>query len=130
MSADLFGYSILVDDGTHIGQRFIDLVDDFDVVAPMVYPSHYRTGNFGFKNPAENPYEVVYGTLEVAQKKLAAAHKTAIIRPWLQDFNLGAVYTGAMVKAQMKASVDAGFDNGWMLWNARNVYATDALAAK
>ena len=42
-------------------------------------------------------------------------------RPWIQDFDIGAVYTADKIEAQIKASRDAGA-GGWLLWNARNVY--------
>jgi hypothetical protein len=128
LSADIFGHAILVDDDANIGQNFVSLVDYFDVICPMVYPSHYRAGNFGFANPAANPYGVVHGTLVKAQEKLAAAGKAGVIlRPWLQDFNLGAKYTPEMVRQQIAAVDDAGYKNGWLLWNARNVYSSAAL---
>jgi hypothetical protein len=128
LSADLFAHSILVDDDTNIGQRFTALAASFDVVAPMVYPSHYRRGSFGFTEPARHPQEVVRRTLLAAKAKLAAAGlESATVRPWLQDFDLGADYTAAMVRAQVTAVGEAGFSNGWMLWNPRNVYTRDAL---
>jgi hypothetical protein len=128
LSADIFGHSILVADDTSIGQRFVPLATAFDVIAPMVYPSHYRPGNFGLKNPAAHPYEVVRGTLVAAKEKLAAAGAgSVVLRPWLQDFDLGADYTAAMVRAQVTAVADAGFSSGWMLWNPRNTYSRAAL---
>src|SRR3989338_5587244 len=131
LSVDIFAHSILVNDDTNIGQRFIDIVDYFDVVAPMTYTSHYRSCNFGFANPAAHPYEVVYNTLALAKQKLQEADKShVIIRPWLQDFNLGAVYTAAMVKQQIKATSDAGFMNGWMLWNPSNRYTRGTLSSE
>jgi hypothetical protein len=42
-------------------------------------------------------------------------------RPWLQDFDIGAVYTSRYIEAQIQAARDAGA-SGWILWNARNVY--------
>jgi hypothetical protein len=38
------------------------------------------------------------------------------IRPWLQDFDLGATYTKDMIKAQIKAVYDNGL-NSWLLWD-------------
>jgi hypothetical protein len=50
-----------------------------------------------------------------------------IIRPWLQDFNLGSPrYGPAEVRAQIKATYDAGLDE-WILWNAGNRYTEGAL---
>jgi len=48
------------------------------------------------------------------------------LRPWLQDFNLGANYTAEMVKAQIQAVYDSGLDS-WLLWNAGNIYTKSAL---
>ncbi len=48
------------------------------------------------------------------------------LRPWLQDFDLGATYTPDMVRAQMKATYDAGLDS-WALWDAGNTYTKSAL---
>ena len=75
------------------------------------------------------------------------------MRPWLQDFNLGAVYDAAKVNDQIRAVSDAalrclqnspnnigvicdglvhdeaigGLFDGWMLWNPRNIYTKGAL---
>ena len=46
-----------------------------------------------------------------------------IIRPWLQDFNLGATYTADMVRAQIDATYDAGLDS-WMIWSPSNDYSS------
>ncbi len=46
-----------------------------------------------------------------------------IIRPWLQDFDLGAVYTAEMVRAQIEAAYDAGLDS-WMIWSPSNDYSS------
>lgn len=128
LSIDLFAYTVLEQSHLGIGQRFIDCLNCFDYVCLMVYPSHYRKGNFGFKNPAEHPYEVVYRTLINAKKILLANRSKIKIRPWLQSFNLGAVYTLRMIKLEKKAVYDVlGADAGWLLWNARNVYKKDAL---
>ncbi len=51
------------------------------------------------------------------------------LRPWLQDFSLGARYDAAMVKAQIDAVRDALGDRyaGYMLWSPSNVYTAAAL---
>src|ERR1035437_6287294 len=100
----------------------------FDFIAPMVYPSHYPLGQDGFKNPADHPYEIISKALAGALVKTKAMTGQDIhkIRPWLQDFNLGAVYTPAMVDAEMKAVYDKGL-NSWMLWDPKNKYTPGAL---
>lgn len=50
------------------------------------------------------------------------------LRPWIQDFNYGKVYTEADVRAQMKAVYDSGLDS-WMMWDPKNVYTKSAYDA-
>lgn len=155
LSADVFGMTTTNADDLGIGQRLEDALPYFDAIAPMVYPSHYIPGFIGQKNPATAPYEVVKYSLEKALEKiknyragwLLAARSgdaarlgtmpeaKAKLRPWLQDFNLGATYRAKEILAQIKATTDAlqGDEplgekvDGWMLWNARNIYTNDAL---
>lgn len=47
------------------------------------------------------------------------------LRPWIQDFNYGKVYTETDVRAQMKAVYDSGLDS-WMMWDPKNVYTKSA----
>jgi peptidoglycan hydrolase-like protein with peptidoglycan-binding domain len=85
------------------------------------------------RDPRYKPAVPTYG-LPISSKSLAGAiNKTKKmnqdinkIRPWLQDFNLGAVYTKDMVKAQMKAVYDSGLKS-WMLWDPKNKYTPSAL---
>jgi hypothetical protein len=126
ISADLFAYTFLEDNDLGMGQRLSKLAPNFDVLAPMIYPSHYSPNNFNFPNPAEHPYEVVKQTLEKGKHLLINSPLT-IIRPWIQDFDMGADYTVELVKAEIKAISDAGYKNGWMLWNPKNIYTEGAL---
>lgn len=50
----------------------------------------------------------------------------AKLRPWLQDFDLGADYDAEMVRTQIQAVYDAGLDS-WMLWSPSNYYTRGAL---
>lgn len=126
LSIDIYGETFLGDFIGTTGQSLKILAPEVDVVAPMIYPSHYRTGNFGYLNPAAEPYGVVYGTLSQGKTLLTKSPRTKV-RPWLQDFNLGAYYTPDMVRAQIQATYDAGYIDGWMLWNAQNIYSSTAL---
>ena len=106
-----------------IGQSVVEMAQIFDDICPMVYPSHYDAGNFDFENPAEHPYEVVYKTLENGKEIFIKKEKPfSNIRPWIQDFNLGAIYTPEMIRDQMRAIKDAGLIRGWMIWNPNNKY--------
>ncbi len=141
-SADLFGLATVNNDGLGIGQIIEDAALTFDAVCPMVYPSHYATGFIGLKNPGAYPYEVIKYSMEAAKKKFDALEvlknsttspieireaKIAQMRPWLQDFDLGADYTAEMIRLEKKAVLDAGFNEGWMLWDPRNIYTAGAL---
>lgn len=124
LSADLFGITLWSDYDFNIGQTLIGAADYFDYIAPMVYPSHYPDGFNGYANPADFPYEIISENLARGEEKIA--DKKAQLRPWIQDFDLGAVYTPAMVRAEIRAAEEKD-TNGWMLWNASNNYTAGAL---
>jgi hypothetical protein len=98
-----------------------------DYFSPMVYPSHYGPGVFGFDVPNNFPYEVVDQTLEIMNRQ--AEGLPVVIRPWIQDFGYGsfAPYTADQVRAQMTAAAERGAA-GWMIWNARATFTEAALA--
>lgn len=127
VSFDVFGMTFWSTSDFNIGQRLEDVYPNADFVSPMVYPSHYPPNFQGFPNPALAPYEIVKRSLDKGAEILetdrfiAQAESRPKFRPWIQDFDIGAVYTSARIEAQIKAARDAGA-SGWMLWNARNVY--------
>ncbi len=153
ISADLFGLSTIINDDLGIGQVIEDAFLYFDYISPMVYPSHYQTKFLGYKNPAQYPYEVIKYSMDNAIARLITYNlqltttSTATIptgssvvsrqslvklRPWLQDFDLGADYNAEMVKKEIQAVYDSTsstpqFINGWMLWSPSNVYTSGAL---
>src|SRR3989344_3253851 len=124
LSADLFGMTTTNKDDLNIGQVLEVALAHFDFVAPMVYPSHYPTNFLGMQNPAAEPYRVIKYSLDRAWDRASTTPEK--IRPWLQDFDLGAIYTAEMVRAEMQAVYDAGFTS-WMLWDPSNRYTQDAL---
>lgn len=134
ISADLFGLATVNRDDLGIGQVIEDALPYFDYVCPMVYPSHYSTGFLGKKNPAEHPYAVVHYSMQKAGERRIALRleKKALLRPWLQHFNLGAHYTPEMVRIQIQATREAlGEDYaGFIMWNPRNVYAREAFTGE
>jgi len=145
-SADFFGMVLLQEDGMSIGQHLADAAPYVDYIAPMVYPSHYPDMFWGYPNPALYPYEIIYGSLkegtDILEKQSLLAASTTVdgqatiqlsreqlarqFRPWIQDFDLGAVYTPDMIRKELQAAYDA-HSSGWVLWNSRNVYTEDAL---
>lgn len=126
ISADLFGQTTTDLGDMGIGQYFENSLPYFDAVAPMVYPSHYINGFAGYDKPATHPYEIVKYALDTALNRSIAKNALSDIRPWLQAFDLGAVYTPTMVRDQIRATYDAGL-NSWILWNAGSVYQKEAI---
>ena len=145
ISVDLFGQTTTSKDDMGIGQLIENAFENFDYIAPMVYPSHYVKNFMNFTNAAEHPYEVVkYSLLSglirekifmlqmqslLIEKKSSSAVFLSKFRPWLQDFNMGADYNADMVKLEIKATQDAlGTDySGFMLWNPANIYTQGAI---
>ena len=127
-SADLFGLVTTSTDDLGIGQVLEKTLPYFDYVCPMVYPSHFGSGWNGFTNPADHPYEVIKISMTKAVERAKAIGQDPLkLRPWLQDFNIGATYTAEMVKAQIKGTYDSGL-NSWLMWSAANTYTRGALA--
>lgn len=128
LSADVFPISFIVPDDQGIGQRPEVIMPYVDYFSPMVYPSHYGPGVFGFEVPNNFPYEVVDQTLEIMNEQTQGL--PVVIRPWIQDFGYGPFppYSADQVRAQMTAAADRGA-KGWMIWNARATFTEAALGA-
>lgn len=134
ISIDLFGLTYHLREDPHydlnIGQRLIDAAQYFDYISPMVYPSHYPTGYLGYANPAAYPYQVIDKAMKDGNQIITnLEHSTAQTRPWIQDFDMGAVYDANMVRLQIDA-VEDNDGSGWLLWSPRNVYTVGALKNK
>ena len=162
ISVDLFGLTTVNSDDMGIGQVLGNAFENFDYIAPMVYPSHYANGFIGFNNPADHPYEVIKysmdralsrensflnkaqealvknneavgfpaAALEAIKPQQPALAPLAKFRPWIQDFNMGAIYNSEMVKQEIQATQDslgASFE-GFMLWNPSNIYTMGAIS--
>jgi predicted small lipoprotein YifL len=125
-SADVFPISFIATDDQGIGQRPEVIMPYVDYFSPMVYPSHYGPGTFGFAVPNEHPYDVINETLQIMNRQRAGLPME--IRPWIQDFGLPGqrVYGVADVTAEMKAASDNGA-LGWMIWNAAAHFTESAL---
>ncbi|HEX7197095.1 MAG TPA: putative glycoside hydrolase, partial [Candidatus Limnocylindria bacterium] len=126
LGADVFPISFIVPDDQGIGQRPEVIMPYVDYFCPMVYPSHYGPGVFGFDVPNNYPYEVIDQTLEIMNEQKEGL--PVVIRPWIQDFGYGAFapYTADQVRAEFAAAADNGA-KGWMIWNARATFTESAL---
>jgi len=127
VTADVFGVTTSYRRDVGIGQVWEEFIDQVDVALPMVYPSHYWEGSFGFKKPNAYPYEIVRRALRDAVSRSAQVEGAGSVRPWLQDFSLGDPPYGAPeVRAQIQAAYDAGVYE-WILWNPGSRYTESAL---
>ncbi len=138
LSIDVFGYVYANGQELTVGQRLADMGEYFDIICPMAYPSHFRCGEFGLRDPNYEPYLVYNNILKNGLRELAKIKSRAITRPWIQDFSItniyrcgypAAKYDAEKVRAQIRASQQNGI-NGFMLWNARSQFTVGALNKK
>jgi hypothetical protein len=136
ISGDLFGIIATNTNETKtLGQDLGDALTYFDYVALMVYPSHYYPGTAGYQNPAAYPGQIISFASKGAEAivvatasstGMATSTLTSKLRPWYQDFDMGATYTAEMVRAQISAGEKFGIMS-WMLWDPANKYTPSAL---
>lgn len=126
LSIDVFGLAATFNNDMGIGQKLDRLIGDIDVVSPMMYPSHYGVGVFGYDEPNDHPYEVIRRSVRDTLKILEGSGVG--LRPFFQDFSIRGKmkYTPDMVRKQIKAAEDLGVKD-WMLWNAKCRYTKEAL---
>ena len=119
---DVFGLTTSAEDDMGIGQKWESLVTSADVVLPMVYPSHYGRGSYGYDQPNAEPYAIIRRAMEDARRRSRAVHASTEIRPYIQAFTLGPPrYTPELVREQVRAAEDLGI-MGWVMWNPRSDY--------
>ncbi|MBY9082486.1 putative glycoside hydrolase [Paenibacillus sp. HN-1] len=130
VSVDIFGYAASVPAAEGIGQDFVKISKNVDVISPMIYPSHYSTGWFNVKDPDKNPYATIKGSMVDTHKKLdpLGSYKPTI-RPWIQDFTASWLGSGHYIKYgkqqvedQIRALKEENVDE-FLLWNANNRYS-------
>ena len=125
---DIFGLTASATDDMGIGQVWEDFASVADVVLPMVYPSHYARGAYGFAWPNGQPYKIVRRALQEALGR-SRGPEAAEIRPYLQAFTLGRRlprYTAFEIREEIRATEELGLTS-WVLWNPRSVYQRESL---
>jgi hypothetical protein len=122
VSVDVFGLSATHDLG--IGQVPARLARYVDAVYPMVYPSHYRPGEFALPDPSAVPGTTVARSLRDFRRALRG--RRARLIPWLEDFSLTRTRTPGEVRAQIRAARRYR-TRGFLLWNPVGIYTQDAL---
>lgn len=125
-SADIFGYVAWNLNDTGIGQQIQSIVDSVDYVCPMLYPSGFKFGIPGHRNPMatnDDIYNIIRLSIENSIKRTHANPKK--FRPWLQAFRDyafgGKVFGPVEIADQIRGAKDANTD-GWILWNPHNHY--------
>ena len=118
LSADTFGYILTNKQDGGIGQNLETIVENVDFISPMVYPSHYTNGSFGYQNPNEHPYEVITAALTDALDRGVDKDK---IRPFLQGF----WHSNEDIRNNIRAASDLEMD--WLIWNILSVYELDSF---
>jgi hypothetical protein len=126
-AADLFGFTMVIDDDLGIGQNFARVAEHLDYLCPMVYPSHYADYQFGLPgHPNDYPYDVIDISLAGGIERVLGNSRQ--IRPWLQDFTYAGMnpYGPAEVRAQVQACIDHD-TSGWMLWDPGQIFRSENL---
>ncbi|WZX99389.1 putative glycoside hydrolase [Bacillus sp. FSL W7-1360] len=130
VSVDIFGYAATVVDTPGIGQNFLRIAENVDIISAMIYPSHW-TAHFGLDKPDLYPYELTdaYAKVETALLNQLKENKPTS-RPWIQDFTASYLGEGNYIPygvKEVEAQIKALYDNDieeFLLWNAGNNYTT------
>jgi hypothetical protein len=123
VSVDVFGLSATHELG--IGQKPGRLAKYVDAVYPMVYPSHYRSGEFNLPDPSASPGQTV--SMSLRDFRNALVGRKAVLIPWLEDFSLSG---GSRPPEEVRAQIEAARRNhtrGFLLWNPEGVYTEEVL---
>ena len=125
VSVDVFGLSATRDLG--IGQSPRRLSKIVDAIYPMVYPSHYGSGEYGLDSPVSVPGRTVGRSLRDFRRQMRRGKAQLV--PWLEDFSFTGTTTLEHVQEQIRAARrwKAG---GFLLWNPSGVYTEGALTSQ
>ncbi|MZQ96134.1 MAG: hypothetical protein GT601_00425 [Acidaminobacter sp.] len=130
-AADVFGWAASSQNDVGIGQHWEAISNVVDYLCPMMYPSHYGPGNYGFAVPDANPYGVIDKGIKDSLDRNLNIETPGTLRPWIQDFTATWVrghirYGEVELRAQIEALKANGVDE-YLLWNAGNSYTSGAL---
>lgn len=129
VSVDIFGYAATVPETPGIGQNFLKIAENVDIISSMIYPSHWTANYFGIPFPDKEPYRLVAEYAKVETELLSKLDEPPKSRPWIQDFEAPWLYRNEPVfqygkkeiEDQIRALYEYGIDE-FLLWNAGNTY--------
>ena len=125
VSVDVFGLSATRDLG--IGQSPRRLAKIVDAIYPMVYPSHYGSGEYGLDSPVSVPGRTVGRSLRDFRRQMRRGKAQLV--PWLEDFSFSGTTTLTHVQEQIRAA-RRWKSGGFLLWNPSGVYTEGALTSQ
>jgi hypothetical protein len=125
VSADVFGLSATRNLG--IGQSPRRIAKIVDAIYPMVYPSHYSSGEYGLSSPVSVPGRTVSRSLRDFRRQMKRGRADLI--PWLEDFSFSGDATLDHVRQQIRAA-RRWKSGGFLLWNPSGEYTEGALTAR
>jgi hypothetical protein len=124
LSLDVFGVVALGKriDIDALGQDLLLLAPECEVLSPMVYPSHYAKGFYGFDEPGAHPELIGVGTKGTLDQ-IANTPGAAIVRPWLQAMNYESPGYGPEYLKTETRNAEAAGSTGWLMWNPGQDYS-------
>lgn len=137
LSGAMFGYAFHSGRGVNIGQDLLDFARHVKYGTPMVYPSHWECGTFGFADPNKHPYEVYKQALAGGLAHLKKNGTTMPLIPYIQAFSIKNIYYNKdkseclkrgvkiesveygreMFRSQIRACQEFPECKGWIAWN-------------
>lgn len=121
-------YGIAATRPTQIAQDIPGIAQHVDYVSPMLYPTHWGPGEYDVADPTQEPYEIIYRSLEEFLELTEASGRARVV-PWLEDSNypvsLGVSDRTQYVREQLRAAADRDV-NEWIMWDSHVDYSVDA----
>ncbi|CAN5568928.1 hypothetical protein BH09MYX1_BH09MYX1_24490 [soil metagenome] len=123
LSVDVFGVTAIGSqaDVDGLGQDIGHLAPECEALMPMVYPSHYGKGFYGWDIPGNHPEIVGIGT-KAAVAKLPPGDHVAVIRPWVQASSWNTPNYSPQYLKEETVSGEAAGGAGYTMWNPGGFY--------
>ena len=132
LTLDVFGVISLGKraDIDSLGQDPNMLARECEVLAPMVYPSHFAPGFYGWEEPGSHPEIVGIATKATLAQIDSIKGPRAVIRPWLQAMGWKSPgYSPGYLATEVKKAHEAG-GSGWLMWNPGQDYGYAWMVVK